>query len=183
MACTHTPDCFFVVFTLVLPQPTPNDLLVAASSYGLVGYHQDPASPTRAGAAGTASEPVSSSSRAGLLSTVNDAAGPVASSSSSTHQPVNRHGNLDWLIHSLNTNLPDPAALIREPNLTPNLKHLVSHNNGSPNGTQRSPQHVAFADEKSPLNQHQSNSSSPARNLGPLLGYSNTNNKFPSVSL
>ena len=195
----HSPDpnCFLFFFpvcsffTLVWQQLTPNDLLVAAASpYGLSGYHHSLAVPgTRA------SEPLSSNgNRAGLLSTVTDAvAGPAAATTTTSssvlavHQPVNRRGNLDWLIHSLNTNLPDPAALIREPNLTPNLKHMISGGaSSSSNSTlQRSPQHVAFADEKSPaLNQHRTNCSSPARNLVPVSANANgnTNNKFPSVS-
>lgn len=171
-----------------MQQLTPNDLLVAASPYSLMGYHRSSASPSTAAAAGTASESISSSNRTGLLSTVTDAVGTVATSSAAdAHQPASRHGNLDWLIHSLNTNLPDPATLIREPNLTPNLKHMISHNNnnGSPNGTRRSHQNVALADDKSPLNQHHSNRSSPARNLGSLIGINNSNsanNRFPSVS-
>jgi hypothetical protein len=175
-------------------QLNPNDLLVAAASpYGLIGYHNG-SSPTETAAV----EP--SASRTGLLSTVTDTTSSP-SSANAVHQPVNRLGNLDWLIHSLNTNLPDPAALIRQPNLTPNLKHMIQGggNNNNNNSTatttnttsvhQRSPQHVAHQG-KSPLNNrhHSFSSSLPARaNFVPVTGMAsnstNTNNKFPKSSV
>lgn len=190
--------CIFITTTshaCVTQQLNPNDLLVAASPYNLVGYrHGSPSAATKAVADSATGQSNSPASRAGLLSTVTDAATSSTSSSSmAVHQPVSRLGNLDWLIHSLNTNLPDPATLIREPNLTPNLKHMIGStsnggNSSGVNGTPRSPQHVAFADEISPLpnNQRQSNSSSPARNMVPVSANANsttyTNNKFPFVS-
>jgi hypothetical protein len=192
---------FSLFFWPLTPQKTqnkkqlnPNDLLVAAASpYGLIGYHNG-SSPTETAAA---MEP--SASRTGLLSTVTDTTSSP-SSANAVHQPVNRLGNLDWLIHSLNTNLPDPAALIRQPNLTPNLKHMIqgggNNNNNSTATTtnttsvhQRSPQHVAHQG-KSPLNNrhHSFSSSLPARaNFVPVTGMAsnstNTNNKFPKSSV
>jgi hypothetical protein len=193
--------CIFFFYFLLAAYPTknkkqlnPNDLLVAAASpYGLIGYHNG-SSPTETAAV----EP--SASRTGLLSTVTDTTSSP-SSANAVHQPVNRLGNLDWLIHSLNTNLPDPAALIRQPNLTPNLKHMIQGggNNNNNNSTatttntssvhQRSPQHVAHQG-KSPLNNrhHSFSSSLPARaNFVPVTGMAsnstNTNNKFPKSSV
>lgn len=189
--------CFFVCFCAYSTQQlNPNDLLVtAASPYGLIGYHHHGStSPTDVTPmTGTSSELVSSS-RTGLLSTVTDHATTSSSPSSAqaVHQSINRLGNLDWLIHSLNTNLPDPAALIREPNLTPNLKHLIhgGNYNNSSYAQQRSPaQHVADHGKSPFYNRHHSFSSSlPARaNFAPVTGMANTstntNNKFPKSSV
>ncbi len=185
----HSPICCWLCFVAYIPtqntkQQNPNDLLVAAASpYGLIGYGSTSSTDTAA-----LTEP-SSASRTGLLSTVTDTTSSP-SSANAVHQPVNRLGNLDWLIHSLNTNLPDPAALIREPNLTPNLKHMIQGNNNNNNNStahQRSPQHVsAAAQGKSPLNNrhHSFSSSLPARaNFVPVTGMANTNNKFPKSSV
>ena len=76
----------------------------------------------------------------GLLSTVSDN-GLITTSSTptmtidaaTTGTAVSRIGNLDRLIHTLNTNLPDPTILLRQPNLTPNqvVKQMVNGNSFS----------------------------------------------------
>jgi len=55
----------------------------------------------------------------GLLSTVADSDAINAGAAAQTQtqpQPIGRLGNLERLIKDLNTNLPDPAALMRQPN-------------------------------------------------------------------
>ena len=92
---------------------SPNDLLVAAP-YGLVGLRGSCTPPTYSTTTNNTTtvnkcNDSLANANGGLLSTVVD---------NTTNNTVSRMGNLDRLIHVLNTNLPDPAALMRNPNLT-----------------------------------------------------------------
>lgn len=129
--------------------------------------------------------PVSSTSTKlpGLLSTVSD--GLIATSTSTptmtvaaatTGTAVSRIGNLDRLIHTLNTNLPDPTILLRQPNLTPNqvVKQMT---NGNSFATLHDRQHQVTLSMQVRTASH-NQTSSLSRNF-PAPTATSSNNKVP----
>ena len=119
---------------------------------------------------------------AGLLSTVSAAS---TTTMTTTRTAISRIGNLDRLIDTLNTNLPDHTILLRQPNLTRNqvVKQKAMINSATITPVPEVyPHQIALAMQISSHNAHNSPSSSfHAQNLTTLADATSSCNKF-SVS-